>query len=592
MRTLIMFLALLCIINQNGTAQPEPRPHINHEGKFAYIVSDYVYDNALPFYDDEAAVKQNGKWFYIDEYFEPISPRVDTIDFSFGRHSSLDYYYTSVKLMKSGGKWFVYDTWKNWQSDSFDVLVHNITSYNNIVVRGFDQKQYLINIKNHKISTTFDSLIWPPGYCWQRNAWVQKDNRVVRINSKLEKVQEVFEYVEPLGNNMYRYAFKQNNGWNIRVGRKNKFRKELSETDIFIFPEYELYMIKKKGKAYVNSGYGDERFKKINIEATGPLYEGDDPVGLWNILINSDSSRILFKREKYGFMDRYLHITIPTQYDFAYEFWGKNHTAIKTGEKWYLIDRQGKIISKDSYEYLSPRASLYIAQKDGFYGVIDSEEQLIAPFEYSRITESEYSLIAKRNGLFGLIGKNGEILTSFEFDSLRYIDKSWFAYEKDGLRGIYDANTGKKILEGHFMTLTRIGNGYIYHIDGTKKELIASTGEVLVSGTFGDITDLGQGFFGLRKGNEAYYLGSTYTIYDANENKMVPGEYADIGIYNENMFPVSNGRKYGFIDKQGQMLIPFKYDYALGFKNGRAKVLKWPIYFYIDHMGKISKNSN
>lgn len=583
----IIFLSTLTILLQGVfcTAQPIPKPAVNSEGKYAYIVTDYEYENALPFKNYEAAVKQNGKWFFVNDDFDRITPLVDTIDFSF----VYDYdYYSKLKLMKSGNQWFLYDTWSEWQSDSFLLLTKDLRRWRNVAVMGPYQKQHLINIKNHRVSPIYDSLIREPDYCWRKNFWAKSSNQIIRIHWRTEKLEESFDYVEPLSSNMYCFAFKQNGTWNIRDGKRNRLKNNIPETDIFLFPEYELYMVKKRGNLYVNTGYRYGGLKKIQLTNNiDSLREGDDPVGLWNMLLHSDTSRILFKREKYGFMDRHLNVILSPQYDFAYEFLGRNHAVVQLGNKWFFIDRQGNVISKSKYSFLSPFGdSLYIAKKDKHFGIISADEEIKFPFEISQIEKSDYGLVVKRNGKTGIVDKQGKELVPFVFESMKDRGKGLFQYEIGGLKGLFDINTGTKLIEGNFNHLSQIGKGYIYHTDSKKKELIAPTGEILLSGNFADIFYLDNGFFGIRKGHEDYLRGSKYTIYNANEKKMLPGEYENVGRFREGVINVSNGRRYGFIDKEGHVVIPFNFTYAGAFYDGKAKVQKWPIYFYIDHNGE------
>lgn len=584
----IILLSILTIVLNNlfCVAQPTPKPAVNSKGKYAYVVTDYVYDNALPFNDYEAAVKQNGKWFFVDEDFKPTTPLADTIDFSFGYHDP-DNYYSEIKLMKSGNKWFLYDTWRDWQSDSFLLLTKNFLPWNNVAVMGPYHKQFLLNIKNHKVSPIFDSLMVGPDEGWRKNIWAKSSSQIIRINNRTEKLEESFDFLVPLISNMYSFAFKQDGVWNIRAGKKDKIKK-IPETDIYLFPEYGLFMVKKRESLYLNTGDWYDGLKKVKLtNNTLSLEEGDDPIGLWNTLLLSDSSRVLFKREKYGFMDMHLNVILQPQYDFAYEFLGRNHTAVQIGYKWSLLDRQGNIISKTTYKFLFPWGNgLYIAQKDSLYGIIDSNENIILPFDYNHIEKSIYGFTVKRNGKIGFIDKQGEELLPCIFSSLKDAGKGWLQYEKEGLKGLFDINTRAKFSEGNFNELRQIGNGYIYHIDAKKKELITSTGEILLSGNFADIINLNDGFFGIRTGHSDYYLGSKYTIYNANERKMIPGEYEYVSKYKEGIFAVSNGRRYGFIDKQGNVTIPFEFTYAGPFNDGKAKVQKWPIYFFIDHSGK------
>jgi len=62
------------------------------------------------------------------------------------------------------------------------------------------------------------------------------------------------------------------------------------------------------------------------------------------------------------------------------------------------------------------------------------------------------------------------------------------------------------------------------------------------------------------------------------------------GSFSEGVCAVRKNGKYGYIDKQGQ-LIPFHYDYALPFRRGYAKVQVGERFYIFDKRGKIVMNS-
>jgi hypothetical protein len=50
--------------------------------------------------------------------------------------------------------------------------------------------------------------------------------------------------------------------------------------------------------------------------------------------------------------------------------------------------------------------------------------------------------------------------------------------------------------------------------------------------------------------------------------------------------------QWGYIDKQGKIVIPFQYGYADRFREGTAKVMKSGKWVYIDTAGKIIKEGD
>ena len=61
---------------------------------------------------------------------------------------------------------------------------------------------------------------------------------------------------------------------------------------------------------------------------------------------------------------------------------------------------------------------------------------------------------------------------------------------------------------------------------------------------------------------------------DQNNKELVSPIYADIGVFREGVVPVSKEGKYGYLNEQGEVVIPLIYDFAWGFENGLAAVQK------------------
>lgn len=57
------------------------------------------------------------------------------------------------------------------------------------------------------------------------------------------------------------------------------------------------------------------------------------------------------------------------------------------------------------------------------------------------------------------------------------------------------------------------------------------------------------------------------------------------GIFNEELVMVSNGYKYGYMDKTGKIIIPLVYDFTIRFSEGLAAVKKNKKWGFIDKNG-------
>ncbi len=86
--------------------------------------------------------------------------------------------------------------------------------------------------------------------------------------------------------------------------------------------------------------------------------------------------------------------------------------------------------------------------------------------------------------------------------------------------------------------------------------------------------------------------GGLYGFLDKEGKLLVPLQYDDFSYPQEGLAAVKKGNKWGFINLQNKVMIPFKYDRPGNFRNGRAEVTVNDRDFYIDKTGKCVANCN
>ncbi|MDJ1500031.1 WG repeat-containing protein [Xanthocytophaga agilis] len=74
---------------------------------------------------------------------------------------------------------------------------------------------------------------------------------------------------------------------------------------------------------------------------------------------------------------------------------------------------------------------------------------------------------------------------------------------------------------------------------------------------------------------------------DLQGELVIPAQFKQAGPFSEGLAPVRSQGRYGYIDVQGKYVIPPIYDYAVPFANGRAVVYKNEKKYLIDAAGRI-----
>ena len=68
------------------------------------------------------------------------------------------------------------------------------------------------------------------------------------------------------------------------------------------------------------------------------------------------------------------------------------------------------------------------------------------------------------------------------------------------------------------------------------------------------------------------YENSLWGFIDAKGNYVIKPRFQSIGKFASNLAPAREDALYGYINPLGKFVIPSKYDFALPFVNGTAKV--------------------
>lgn len=559
------------------------QPVRDSSGKYAYRVTDYSYENAYPFnWYDYGIVKQGGKWYIIDYNYEIASPPADSIDVDFFAKEGD---YLRAQLLLQNGRWILFDPRKYRHSPQFTAVRKQMFRDDALLVEVADKKTALLDLDRFSLTAPFDSLLpFPPEHTYSV-FWGQTGKQVLRIDMRPKKTQvDTFDLVNHLEGRGERFAYRRNGLWNVCHAGRTVSKAGIPDSDFFMMPYADLVLYRHEGKVYVQDMF-TYRSTKIGFPSVLPRTEGDDGEGLWNMYVNTDSTRIRFKREKYGFMDLNLNVTIAPQFDDAHSFDGNTHTAAKKDGAWGVIDRSGRFTVPAEYDTLFPLVNnRFAARKNGRYGIIDVQGDLLHPFRFTELRSTVHNYYATADGQTGLVDSYFKEIIPLRYTSLQNLGNGWFQYKKDSLTGVYDTATRTEVFEGKYRRFERNGTFLVHNGTGGRNGLLTPTGRVLIPDTQAVFSYINNGFFRIAKQD---YLGEHfYAIYDANTEKMLPGRYNSVGPCGEGMMAVYNGRRYGYINTKGELVLPFRYTYTSMFKDGKALVWRGSKSFYIDMNGQ------
>ena len=91
----------------------------------------------------------------------------------------------------------------------------------------------------------------------------------------------------------------------------------------------------------------------------------------------------------------------------------KDFIIISNNNKYYAINEKGENILKNKYDVLKVvpnNEMLYIAKKDGSFGVISPDEKIVIPFEYQEIKTNKDKFFAKKDNKWRILDYNNNLV--------------------------------------------------------------------------------------------------------------------------------------------------------------------------------------
>ena len=207
---------------------------------------------------------------------------------------------------------------------------------------------------------------------------------------------------------------------------------------------------------------------------------------------------------------------------------------IEEGGKVGFEDTDGNIVIPLEYDWAWDfHEGLVTVEKDGKWGYIDNKGHIVAPLEYDwAYSFCQGRAAVAKDGKMGFIDTNGNIVAPIEYDDVWDFHEGLAAVEKNGKMGFIDNN-----------------------------------GQIVIPLEY-------DSYYGIH----GYLDDSVLFNFGEWEEEIAVGFY-------EGLAQVNKSGKWGFIDKTGQVIIPFIYDGTSGFHRGLAWVEKEGKFGYINAKG-------
>ena len=286
-------------------------------------------------------------------------------------------------------------------------------------------------------------------------------------------------------------------------------------------------LVDVKGKEIISVQYADIRTLKA-----------DDTT---NYLVQNDEG-------KYGIVSNSNQVVLEPNYDEIKDVYTSNYYVVQQGEAEKLIRKDGTDVLTTGFDeitgILKNEENGVIFKQNEKYGIMNMSGEVTLNPTYDDLKEAKTGIfIAKQGGKYGIIDLTGTEKLGFTYQSLNY-------YEKADLYVGEDENFNNSIINGNF--------------------------EVKQTGILIDV-DEEEGYFELRQDDANKYYDFSF-----NEKKE-----SDI-FKTRTLFVSKKDGKYGFVDKDGNVVVDYIYDDATSQNNfGYAAVKKDGKWGSIDDKGTV-----
>lgn len=223
---------------------------------------------------------------------------------------------------------------------------------------------------------------------------------------------------------------------------------------------------------------------------------------------------------------------------------------------------------------------LYVVKQEGKTKVINNQKETILENGFDEILEIDgENIIAKKDGKLGVINTAGEEKIPFHYTELVGIKNYCYIAKKDDLYGVIDLQNQEKLPFAYYNIIQREDTDFI-EADKTESqtEVYNKDFELKLTGTIAKV-DSQIGYISIRIGEEQKYYNFKFEEKKASD--IFP---------NHTLFLSKKDGKYGYTNKEGEVIVDYIYDDATEQNEyGYCSVKKGDVWGALNKDGNIEK---
>ncbi len=223
----------------------------------------------------------------------------------------------------------------------------------------------------------------------------------------------------------------------------------------------------------------------------------------------------------------------------------------------------------------------------------EKRKAVLAALDVDSIYKEYKSLgvaIVKKAQYYGIINynTNKEVLPAIYISIKLWTNRKYFIVEDENYKfSIYDC-FGKEVLKKRYDYIPKLDKGASivqFNDNGsTLYSVMSYNGSSLnESDCYNHIENTVENTFIVTKETDETFLKG---LLSENGGKLIAPSYTYLAHFNENLYHAVKKGKHGIIDRNGKIVLPFKYDAIDSLQDGKAKITQGENFEYIDSLGK------
>lgn len=318
-------------------------------------------------------------------------------------------------------------------------------------------------------------------------------------------------------------------------------------------------------------------------------YVDDEACGCELVFINGIQTTQ--NGDRYGFKREDGSIITPNKYMFVDHFHGNYCKVYLNYDSCGLINRDGVEVIPCLYKNVSyPLDSLILVQKDSLFGFFDTLGNMRIPIKYPAASSFNEGLAVVADYVdtnivaYGFIDHFGNMVIKPSYQYAFPFNEGFAVVKAYNRYGMID-RSGREVFPIKWEILTSMFEGNLFAGDDNGLALYNNKFEQLTQPVYTQLDGKTEDRILVMRDGKYGYL-------DPQGNEVIPCQYDRAGLFKDSRAYVSIGNKWGIIDRTGRVVLPIEYDNsgyraeAYIYHDGLALVEKDHFYGYVDIEGR------